>query len=78
MDASCLMLPRRKAAQTFRDLLVWQKAHQFVLGVYQLTTAFPRQETFGLSLQMRRAAVSKLPTSWKASPSGVRRRKHAS
>jgi four helix bundle protein len=58
MNASCLMLPRRPAAQTFRDLLVWQKAHQFVLGVYQLTTAFPRQETFGLSLQMRRAAVS--------------------
>lgn len=52
------MLPRRPAAQTFRDLLVWQKAHQFVLGVYQLTLAFPRQETFGLSLQMRRAAVS--------------------
>jgi four helix bundle protein len=52
------MLPRRPAAQTFRDLLVWQKAHEFVLGVYQLTTAFPRQETFGLSLQMRRAAVS--------------------
>ena len=48
----------RPAAQTFRDLLVWQKAHQFVLGVYQLTTAFPRQETFGLSPQMRRAAVS--------------------
>jgi four helix bundle protein len=48
----------RPAAQTFRDLLVWQKAHQFVLGVYQLTIAFPRQETFGLSLQMRRAAVS--------------------
>ena len=58
MNASRLMLPRRPAAQTFRDLLVWQKAHQFVLGVYQFTTAFPRQETFGLSLQMRRAAVS--------------------
>jgi len=43
MNASCLMLPRRPAAQTFRDLLVWQKAHEFVLGVYQLTTAFPRQ-----------------------------------
>jgi four helix bundle protein len=52
------MASARPAAQTFRDLLVWQKAHQFVLGVYQLTTAFPRQETFGLSLQMRRAAVS--------------------
>ena len=41
-----------------QDLLVWQKAHQFVLGVYALTAAFPKQETFGLSLQMRRAAVS--------------------
>src|SRR6516164_3791047 len=52
------MSSTRPAAQTFRDLLVWQKAHQFVLGVYQLTATFPRQETFGLALQMRRAAVS--------------------
>lgn len=37
---------------------MWQKAHGFVLEVYALTTAFPRQETYGLSLQMRRAAVS--------------------
>ena len=57
MNASCVM-STRPAAQTFRDLLVWQKAHQLVLAVYQLTTAFPRQETFGLALQMRRAAVS--------------------
>jgi len=47
-----------KPARTFQDLLVWQKAHQFVLGVYALTAAFPRQETYGLSLQMRRASVS--------------------
>jgi four helix bundle protein len=52
------MPAEREPARSFRDLLVWQKAHQFVLRVYQLTTAFPRQETFGLSLQMRRAAVS--------------------
>jgi four helix bundle protein len=58
MNASSRMLCMRPAAQTFRDLLVWQKAHQFVLGVYQLTSVFPRRETFGLSLQMRRAAVS--------------------
>jgi four helix bundle protein len=47
-----------KPARTFQDLLVWQKAHHFVLGVYALTAVFPRQETYGLSLQMRRASVS--------------------
>ena len=47
-----------KPARTFQDLLVWQKAHQFVLGVYALTAAFPKQETYSLSLQMRRASVS--------------------
>ena len=48
----------RVAARTFRDLLVWRKAHQFVLGVYSFTSSFPKPETYGLSLQMRRAAVS--------------------
>jgi len=47
-----------KPARTFHDLLVWQKAHRFVLEVYTLTAAFPKQETYGLSSQMRRAAVS--------------------
>ncbi len=49
---------QRAAARSFRDLVVWQKAHHFVLAVYQLTAGFPRHETYGLSLQMRRAAVS--------------------
>ena len=57
MDAS-VSIPSRPAARSFRDLLVWRKAHQFVLEVYTFTAAFPRQETYGLSLQMRRAAVS--------------------
>ena len=57
MNASCSMAVS-KPARTFQDLLVWQKAHQFVLGVYALTTAFPKQETYGLSPQMRRASVS--------------------
>jgi len=47
-----------RPARSFRDLIVWQKAHQFVLAVYPFTAAFPRQETYGLSMQMRRAAVS--------------------
>ncbi len=48
----------RAPSKTFEDLLVWQKAHRFVLDIYALTTGFPKQETYGLSLQMRRAAVS--------------------
>ena len=45
-------------ARTFQDLLVWQKAHAFVLEAYRLTATFPKSETFALALQMRRAAVS--------------------
>ena len=48
----------RQPARTFRDLAVWAKAHEFVLAVYSFTSGFPRQETYGLALQMRRAAVS--------------------
>jgi four helix bundle protein len=47
-----------KPARTFPDLLVWQKAHAFVLEAYRLTATFPKSETYGLALQMRRAAVS--------------------
>jgi four helix bundle protein len=45
-------------ARTFQDLIVWAKAHELVLRVYKFTTAFPKQETYGLCSQMRRAAVS--------------------
>jgi four helix bundle protein len=48
----------RPAARSFRDLLVGRKAHEFVLAVYAFTAGFPKQETYGLALQMRRAAVS--------------------
>src|SRR6202162_791375 len=57
VNASCTMAIS-KPARTFQDLLVWQKAHRFVLEVYALTPGFPKHETYGLSLQMRRAAVS--------------------
>jgi len=45
-------------ARTFRDLLVWQKSHALALLVYQSTAGFPRGERFGLTAQMRSAAVS--------------------
>jgi four helix bundle protein len=48
----------RAPARTFQDLIVWQKAHQFVLSVYRLTDSFPKHELFGLTSQFRRAAVS--------------------
>ena len=48
----------RPAAKTFRDLLVWRKAHEFVLGIYRLTSGFPKPETYGLALQIRRAGAS--------------------
>jgi four helix bundle protein len=48
----------RVAARTFQDLVVWRKAHKLVLAVYSFTAGFPKQETYGLALQMRRAAVS--------------------
>ena len=48
----------RPAARTFRDLIVWQKAHEYALATYTFTGSFPRTETYGLSSQMRRAAVS--------------------
>lgn len=46
------------AASIFRDLGVWKKAHAWVLAVYVATRRFPRDETFGLTSQLRRAAVS--------------------
>jgi four helix bundle protein len=51
-------MPERSAARSFSDLMVWKKAHEFVLAVYRLTESFPERERFGLSHQMRRAAVS--------------------
>lgn len=48
----------RKPAKTFEDLIVWQRAHEFVLQVYQFTDSFPKSELYGLTSQLRRAAVS--------------------
>jgi four helix bundle protein len=45
-------------SQRFQDLLVWQKAHQFVLALYNYTGAFPAREIYGLANQFRRSAIS--------------------
>ena len=42
----------------FRELKVWQKAHELTLAVYKLTTPFPKDELFGLTSQTRRSCAS--------------------
>ncbi len=44
--------------KSFRDLIVWQKAHLLVLEIYSITKNFPSDEKFGIILQLRRAAYS--------------------
>ena len=53
-----LLSMERKPAKTFRDLIAWQKAHQFVLETYQFSNGFPKSELFCLTSQLRRAAIS--------------------
>jgi four helix bundle protein len=46
------------AVKDFRDLQVWQKAHQLTLSVYRLTATFPQTERYGLTTQLRRSSAS--------------------
>ena len=45
-------------SHSYRDLLVWQRAKQLAVEVYRATESFPRSETYGITSQIRRAAVS--------------------
>jgi four helix bundle protein len=45
-------------SQTFREVVVWQKAHAFTLAVYRSTDAFPKHELYGLTSQPKRSAAS--------------------
>jgi four helix bundle protein len=47
-----------EVSDSFKDLIVWQRAVQLSITVYRLTTSFPPSEQFGLTNQLRRAAVS--------------------
>ena len=47
-----------KVIQSFRDLEVWQRSMELTVAIYRLTKGFPRDEIFGLTAQLRRAAVS--------------------
>jgi four helix bundle protein len=48
----------KKTANTFQDLIVWQKVHQFVLRIYEFSNKFLKDENYGLTSQLRRAAIS--------------------
>ena len=47
--------------QDFKGLLVWERAHDLTLRIYELTSRFPREEIYGLTSQIRRASAS-IPT----------------
>jgi four helix bundle protein len=47
-----------KKIRGFRDLNVWQRAYELTLNLYRATKRFPKEETFGLTSQLRRAAAS--------------------
>lgn len=55
---SLIFMVKRITARTFEDLLVWRKAHEFVLSVYRFTISFPNHEFYGLTSQLRRPAIS--------------------
>lgn len=45
-------------AKSFTELIVWKKAHRFVLDVYAYSSGFPKEETYALTTQLTKAAVS--------------------
>ncbi len=47
--------------RNFKDLIVWKKAHENALIIYELTKSFPKEEQYGITSQLRRASVS-IPT----------------
>ncbi|MFT5633494.1 MAG: four helix bundle protein [Rubritalea sp.] len=49
---------KMEQAKTYKELKVWQNAHELVMHVYELTKQFPKDELFGLTSQLTRAAVS--------------------
>lgn len=51
-------MEKRSKAEKFQDLIVWQKAHEFVLGVYKYSEKFPKDEVYCLTSQLRRASIS--------------------
>lgn len=58
LDAKILSSELQEFTQSYKELLVWQKAMDLVVQVYLLTGSFPNTEAYGLKSQVQRAAVS--------------------
>src|SRR5687768_1576379 len=53
-----MAMEKRIPAKSFKDLIVWQKAHSLVLEIYKQTKAFPKEEMYCLTSQIRRSSIS--------------------
>jgi four helix bundle protein len=51
-------MEKRSPSKSFRDLVVWQKAHALVLDIYKITKDFPKEEMYCLTSQIRRSSIS--------------------
>ncbi len=58
LDVSRKQMESSVTIKSHRDLVVWQKAMQLVVAVYHVSKSFPKEETYGLTSQSRRASVS--------------------
>jgi len=52
------LIQRTRLGQSYRDLIAWQKGIELVAAIYHVTQTFPKEELYGLTSQLRRAAVS--------------------
>jgi four helix bundle protein len=58
-EGLCATIPAEEfVGESYRDLIAWRKAMRLVTEIYQATRVFPKDETYGLTSQLRRAAVS--------------------
>lgn len=57
-ESASMEITSKGKIQSFTDLIVWQEGHKLVLTLYKETRFFPKEETYGLTNQLRRSAVS--------------------